>query len=84
MTERFRRGKNNRGASLVMVLLTVALIGIMVAIVLVIVLLNYKMKAVDSRSQANFYTAETAVDEIKAGLGSDVSDALSLLASTTC
>jgi len=77
MTERFRRGKNNRGASLVMVLLTVALIGIMVAIVLVIVLLNYKMKAVDSRSQANFYTAETAVDEIKAGLGSDVSDALS-------
>lgn len=77
MTEkRSLRKKNNKGASLVIVLLTVALVGILVAIILMIVLMNFKMKAVDSKATGNFYTAESALDEIKAGLGGDVSDAM--------
>lgn len=69
--------KNNKGSSLVLVIVAIAFIGILTAIILYMVLLNYRMKYMDLSSKDNFYTAETALDEIKAGLGIEVSEALS-------
>jgi len=38
-------------------------------------LMNFRMKQVNRQSQTNFYTAETAIDEIRAGLVEDISEA---------
>lgn len=69
--------KNNKGASLVLVIVAIAFIGILTAIIMNLCLMNYRMKYMDLRSKDNFYTAETALDEIRAGLGIEVSEALS-------
>lgn len=73
--KKWKNIKENKGSSIVLVLITMALVGVMIAIILMAVLLNYKMKAVDSMSKDTFYTAETAMDEIKAGLENEVSTA---------
>lgn len=71
------RRKNNKGSSLVLVIVAIAFIGILTAIILNMCLINYRMKYMDLSSKDNFYTAENALDEIKTGLGIEVSDALS-------
>lgn len=67
--------KNNRGSSIVMVLVIMALLMILVAVVLSLSLMNYRMKTTNRQSVANFYSAETALDEIRAGLTKEVSAA---------
>lgn len=69
--------KNNKGSSLVLVIVAIAFIGILTAIVLNMCLINYRMKYMDLSSKDNFYSAENALDEIKTGLGIEVSEALS-------
>lgn len=67
--------KNNKGSSIVMVLVVMALLMILVTIVLSLALMNYRMKTTNYRSLDNFYSAEKALDEIRAGLTEEVSAA---------
>lgn len=66
--------KNNKGASLVMVLIVMALVMILVTVVMSMTLVNYRMKYTNLRAQENFYTAESALAEIRVGLAGDSSD----------
>lgn len=68
--------KDDRGSALVMVIITIAFIGTLVAMMVYLVYYNYLMKYADRAAKNNFYTAEAALDEIKAGIQQDVSDAM--------
>lgn len=69
------RKKNNKGSTIVMVLVIMALLVTLVTIVLSMALMNYRMKATSQKSLTNFYSAETALDEIHLGLTEVVSNA---------
>lgn len=56
-----------------MVLVVMALLVTLAAIVLSLSLMNYRMKATNRESQRNFYTAESALEEIRMGLSEQVS-----------
>ena len=70
---RWKKSRDNRGMSLVMVIGTVALVSILVVIVLSLSLMNIQMKSVYKKSADNFYDAEAAMDEIRTGLQQDAS-----------
>lgn len=66
-----------------MVLVIMALLVILVTIVLSLALMNYRMKTTSRESLVNFYDAESAMDEIRAGLTEAVSVAATDAYSTT-
>lgn len=68
---------NNKGASMVLTIVTVALLSLMVSILLTIALYAFRMRTTDLKGKSAFYTAETALDEIRTGLQMDVSEAFS-------
>ena len=65
------------GFSMITVLVAIAFIGIMAMMVLSISAINFRMKATNIKGQSSFYIAEKALNDIKAGLQSDVGDAMS-------
>ena len=69
--------KKNKGASLVTVLMAVSIVSILVTVIFAVVISNVYMKKADLAGQKNFYDAESAIEEIRAGLGVEVSDAVS-------
>lgn len=68
--------KDNRGSAIVLVIIAIAFVGTLVAMLVYMVYFNYLMKYADRSAKNNFYTAETALDIIKAGLEQDVSNAM--------
>lgn len=68
--------KDNRGASLVTVIITIALVGVLVSTLMTTSLINIKMKQMNKHSKDSFYSAERVLDEINVGLQRYVSDAL--------
>ena len=68
--------RDNRGSAIVLVIVVIAFIGMLLSMMMYMALYNYQMKAADIRAQNNFYSAETAMDEIRAGLKSKASAAL--------
>lgn len=72
-----QRRKNNRGAALVLVIVSIAFIGMLVAMILYMSYANYIMKGTDKRSKDNFYSAEYALDVINAGIQTDISTEMS-------
>lgn len=67
---------NNKGSMLVMVILIISIIMILVTILYAMGMLNFKMKYTDKNAKDTFYDAESALDEVKAGLQVEVSDAV--------
>lgn len=67
---------NNAGSSVILVIMTIAFVGMLVAIVTYMSYYNRLMKYGDRHSKDNFYTVETALDEINMGLQREVSDAM--------
>lgn len=65
---------NNKGATLVAVLIVIAIVGILAASLCVMTMVNSQMKRVDRKSKDNFYSAETALDEITLGLQEDLAN----------
>lgn len=61
--------KNNKGSSLVIVLIAVAFVSILTAIILSAALGNYRLRVMNNNSKKTFYSAETALEEVYAGLG---------------
>lgn len=67
---------NDRGSAIVLVIIAIAFVGTLIAMLVYAVYFNYLMKYTDRSAKNNFYTAETALGIIKAGLEQDVSDAM--------
>lgn len=67
---------NDRGSAIVLVIIAIAFVGTLIAMLVYTVYFNYLMKYTDRSAKNNFYTAETALGVIKAGLEQDVSDAM--------
>lgn len=59
---------DNRGSSMVLVIVCIGFISILGTILMGMSLNGLQMKDIERKSKVNFYTAETALDEIKAGL----------------
>lgn len=72
-----RKKSDNRGATLVLVITTIALVSILVTVILAMSLMNLQMKTVNKNATDNFYDAESALDEIRTGLQQEVSLAAS-------
>ncbi len=68
---------NNKGASLVTVIIVIGFIGILAGVVMMTSLINYKMKRVNVYAKDTFYSAEQVLDEINVGLQRYISDSLS-------
>ena len=69
--------KSNKGFSLITVILTVGLVGILVMLVAYMVIANFHMKMFGLKEKDGFYTAERALEEIRTGLQEDVAEAMS-------
>jgi hypothetical protein len=67
---------NNEGSTIVLVIIALAFVGMLIAMLVYMVYYNYLMKYTDRAAKDNFYTAETALNEIQAGITKDVSVAL--------
>lgn len=65
----FRKLKSNAGSSIIMVIVSVAFIGIIVGALLSAAVLSYRLKLQDLNSKENFYYVEQAMNEIYAGVG---------------
>ena len=59
---------DNRGSTILMVILLLAGIGIMAAIALWVSLRNVQMKTTDAEIKESFYSAEGVLEQIKAGV----------------
>lgn len=68
---------NNRGASLITVIIVIGFIGILASVVMMTSLVNYKMKRINVYAKDTFYSAEQVLDEINIGLQRYISDSIS-------
>ena len=67
---------NNRGAGIVVVLVSMVCVALMGASILFMSYTAVRLKATERQASRDFYSAETAVDEIRAGVQSVVSEAI--------
>lgn len=68
--------RDNRGSAIVVVILAIAFVGMLVAMVVYMSYINFIMKGTDRNAKDNFYSAETALDEINVGLQNDITEAM--------
>jgi len=68
---------NNKGASLITVIITIGFIAILAGTIMMTSLVNFKMKRVNVYAKDTFYSAEQVLDEINIGLQRCISDSLS-------
>ncbi len=65
------RKLNNQGSTFVMAIIVITLVTMLAVAILAASTHNIAMKNVDRNSKVTFYTAETVVDEVRAGTGLD-------------
>lgn len=65
---------NDKGSSLVTLLITIAFISLLGTILLTSSGVNYQMKQMDKESKGNFYSAEQALDDVYNGLGTTITE----------
>lgn len=76
LKERFYIKTDNKGSAIIVVILAVAFVGMLVAMLAYMTVVNIKMKYTDRGAKDNFYSAESALDEINVGLQSEISMAM--------
>ena len=67
---------DNRGSTLILVIIFASFIMLLAVVVLSLTVTNRQMKSIDYKAKENFYQAEIALDEIRAGLEEYVAEAL--------
>lgn len=67
---------NNKGFTLATLLVIMLLASVLAALLLTVTVLNVQSKQIDRKSKDTFYLAESIVDEIQAGIESELGDAL--------
>ena len=72
-----RKSLDNKGSTLVIVMVAMSIVAMLAVVALWISLLNFQMKTTDIEVKDNFYSAEAVLDQICVGLQKNVSDAYS-------
>lgn len=67
-----RNKSNNKGSTLVTVIIAIGLVGILASLILIITQNSYVTKSVDSQSKNNFYSAEEVIDQLKLGIQNEI------------
>ncbi len=70
---RNRIKKDNRGSAIVLVIVALAMVGILAVTIMWMSMTNYYTKATDKGNKQGFYSSETILEQIKAGLEADAS-----------
>lgn len=65
--------RENRGSTLLTVIVAIGFVTILTTIILGTSLTNYRMKAIDRRAKDDFYYTEKALNDIYTGLGQEIS-----------
>ena len=73
---RWRAKSNNKGSTLVMVLVVLALLTVLATIALWLALYNFQMKVTDRNVTDSFYSAEGVLEQIRAGLQEEMTDSM--------
>ncbi len=68
---------DNTGSAIVVVIIALAMVGILAMTIMWMSMTNYYMKATDKGNKQGFYTSETVLEQIKAGIEEDASLAAS-------
>lgn len=76
MLKAIKKKLNNSGNTFIVVMVTIATMGILVGVILATMGYFYRMRMVDLENKNNFYYVEKALDDIYTGVGSDSVDAL--------
>ena len=69
---------DNRGSAIVLVIIAIAMIGILASTIMWAAYVNYMIKCADIRNKNSFYSSETVVEQIMAGMQHEASAAISL------
>lgn len=67
--------RNDKGSTIVLVIVVLAIVGILASVALWMSLKNFQMKVTDSKIKNNFYSAESVLDQVCVGLQDYVSEA---------
>ena len=76
--ELWNQKRRNRGSSIVIVIIAMAMIGILATTLLWMSYIKYKIKVNDIRNKNSFYSAEMVVEQIVAGLQKEASDSVAV------
>ena len=76
MRKFYKLKKDNKGSAIVMVMVAVAFVAILIATLFWVTMSNFFMKYSDTSIKNNFYSSETVLEQMKAGLQKEASDAL--------
>ncbi len=68
--------KNNKGSSLVVAIVAAGFVGILATVIVSSAMTNYQLNVMDNNSKKTFYSAESVLDEIYAGVGMDCYNSL--------
>ena len=68
--------KDNKGSTIVMVLVAFFFVSVLVAIIMATVVANFRMRTIDRKTKDEFYYAEKALNDVYAGLGENCAKAL--------
>ena len=68
--------EDNNGYSMVMVIVVMGFVALLLSMLMYMALYNFQMRAADYQAQNTFYSAEKAMDEIKVGIETKVSTAV--------
>lgn len=68
-----KKQNSNAGSSIILAIVSIAFVGALVSAIVYMSYYNYLMKYGDRSSKENFYTVETAMDEISMGLQRELS-----------
>ena len=70
--------RDNRGASLLAVLILMVVVSAIAVVITKITIVNIQMKEVERGTKKNFYSAESVMDALHAGAGEKSADSFSL------
>lgn len=70
--------KDNRGSAIVLVIIAIAMIGILASTIMWAAYVNYMIKCADLKNKSSFYSSETVVEQIMAGMQHEASAAISV------
>lgn len=70
--------RENQGFSIITVIVAMAFVGVLVAVIMLASLYNFYSKATNRKAKDNFYSAETALEEIRSGLQIEVDKAFNV------
>lgn len=70
--------RDNRGSAIVLVIIAMAMIGVLASTILWSAYINYMIKCADVRNKNSFYSAETVMEQIMAGMQHEASAAVSV------